>query len=888
MTSAARRFVVAACVAQLACAGTLLGDITASLQIQGIALEVETISVTTAIDVPTTLQTKFGGKKNDEAEAVEGLLAVGELTGPGLDAPIQLTTAPGHRFQIPGLSVEGVYYLQNIRLMNGTQFVAPASPPSAAITVANVLQTSVRVRQLTPEELRSRGIVVDGRNFDVYEYTFSFLIDGKVVEIAFPVMIDPRTHEVIPIAREQPFGLPPVTATQPPRWTPPQVIAFDMPPEPSGEGLPGEDQIEKNPTRKRTSIPAAIVIPNSFAVLHQFKTASSQNAGIDANNGLLRQFIHGGLGYDDPIEIAIADTGSGAVHRLYPVYDEAGAGSLQAVIGANGDLVSRAMIEGGYGEETSSIAGPAIDKIEVEAEKDKNGAITSINVTVRSTEQIDAKSLATGARLGAVDVSGAVVLATTAAPSLSDPYTIRWNLSAADWTTLTTAANATAISVAVTNQLRATAWSTATTVLPPPDWVLASKPLFTSNTTPVEYRESLSALSSWLTTLNANDTRTATLYNLANLSSVAQPTLGNTAPARPDRLITVAFFHAYPFQEPANGLVFARERWLDPSTGAFLTPDPMGYRDSSNLYAGLGSDPVNNRDPRGECVDPRQCAAKLQGFSQKVGDFIEKITDPYKDERERDNDTLRNTAKILAHRMRQRGVNVTPETIVHQGADFSLTASGRVLPGEALEDQTASLVAAVMGLKLASPAISQAYATSGASAATLLVADELASNVILIKPSMIGGARRLLPAAESFDDAIIANYQRYYDDAASNVIQRFNAGRIAIPAGQSWKTVLGREIDSVARGRMRNFLAREGILEGPSQDVLINRWLRDPAGTGLYRIPDIRLVQSRTILDGTIGAKTMADDQIVDFIEFSGGYRVMIVRPRVAPGAWRR
>jgi RHS repeat-associated protein len=61
-------------------------------------------------------------------------------------------------------------------------------------------------------------------------------------------------------------------------------------------------------------------------------------------------------------------------------------------------------------------------------------------------------------------------------------------------------------------------------------------------------------------------------------------------------------FHAYPFVEPANGKVYARARWYDPQTGTFMSPDPMGYADSSNLYAGFAGDPLNNRDPRGERI----------------------------------------------------------------------------------------------------------------------------------------------------------------------------------------------------------------------------------------------------------------------------------------------
>ena len=119
----------------------------ADLQIQGVGLKVVTISATTGLDVPAAIQTEFGGKQNNDAPAVEGLLAVGELTGPGIDTPIRLETAPGHKFQIPGLAREGVYFLQNIRLMKGSDFLQSATPSIASITVSNLLQTTVRVKQ---------------------------------------------------------------------------------------------------------------------------------------------------------------------------------------------------------------------------------------------------------------------------------------------------------------------------------------------------------------------------------------------------------------------------------------------------------------------------------------------------------------------------------------------------------------------------------------------------------------------------------------------------------------------------------------------------------------------------------------------------------------------
>ncbi len=242
---------------------------TADLQIQGVGLRVVNVSVTTGIDIPASVQTEFGGKQNDEAPAVEDLLAVGELDGPGIELPIRLETAPGHKFSIPALSREGIYFLRNIRLMNGTDFLQSATPSIVTITVSNLLQTSVKVRQLTPEELRARGITIDARNYEVFEYTFSFFIDGQLVEIPYPVVIDKRTREVRPLPKETPWVLPPIQNVVPPRWSPPEVISF-------GLGPGGELPQEEGPPEGggggggRPSIPAALVIPNNLAVLHQF------------------------------------------------------------------------------------------------------------------------------------------------------------------------------------------------------------------------------------------------------------------------------------------------------------------------------------------------------------------------------------------------------------------------------------------------------------------------------------------------------------------------------------------------------------------------------------------------------------------------------------------
>jgi hypothetical protein len=84
---------------------------------------------------------------------------------------------------------------------------------------------------------------------------------------------------------------------------------------------------------------------------------------------------------------------------------------------------------------------------------------------------------------------------------------------------------------------------------------------------------------------------------------------------------------------------------------------------------------------------------------------------------------------------------------------------------------------------------------------------------------------------------------------------------------------------------MRRWLAREDIAEGPGQVIQINRWLRDPAGSGAYRIPDVRIPSANIVFDGTIGWKSTTTPQIIDFRGFSGGNNVMIVRPTQLGGS---
>jgi hypothetical protein len=85
-------------------------------------------------------------------------------------------------------------------------------------------------------------------------------------------------------------------------------------------------------------------------------------------------------------------------------------------------------------------------------------------------------------------------------------------------------------------------------------------------------------------------------------------------------------FKAWPFREPATGLVYGRGRWYDAETGTFLSPDPMSYADSSSLYAFAKGDPVNNSDPRAELCESANAAGWwdwTERCGQDIGWFAE-------------------------------------------------------------------------------------------------------------------------------------------------------------------------------------------------------------------------------------------------------------------------
>lgn len=324
------------------------------------------------------------------------------------------------------------------------------------------------------------------------------------------------------------------------------------------DGLPAETTFVWDPLADRL-----VAMFDSAAV----KTATT----LTAETGLLRQYVHGESSYDDPVEVLIAAAAGQTPQHFLPILDEAGTGSLQAIADASGKLVERVLYADSYGDAPRYLQGAVADHLNVVNDA---GART---ISIHFTEAVDAGTVATGAVATALDASGNSVATLSTVPSLTDDHTVSWKVDSATWTTFTQGAQS--VRISVTNALRFSAWGT-TPLQPVADWETT---LGRASVLPGAPFVKIAQLADFDTT--------QPLYDVPDLYLVGRTT----------SVSNLLFdFHGLPFRDPADGLIFARARWYDPSTSSFISDDPLGYKDSSNLYAYAANNPVGRTDPTGE------------------------------------------------------------------------------------------------------------------------------------------------------------------------------------------------------------------------------------------------------------------------------------------------
>ena len=255
-------FVVIAILVTATTAGWSEELATGQLAIRGAVLTVSPESQEVAPGLPTVVRTTLG--QLEPGQVPPGLRVEGDLSGPGLNEPLALTTTPGDVFRIPGLNRQGTYTLSNIRLVEGDRTVSAAVPDSVEILVHRLVISSITSRQLTPEEMDVYGIVIDSDNYTAWHYSVGFQIEGGTVEVPFDIMLGPQGMTLLEAPRS--YALPV------PR---PDLPEVPLPTVNSGSLGPPSQEIPSIETQdlqvlEETPIPGFIIIPTDIAFLNQF------------------------------------------------------------------------------------------------------------------------------------------------------------------------------------------------------------------------------------------------------------------------------------------------------------------------------------------------------------------------------------------------------------------------------------------------------------------------------------------------------------------------------------------------------------------------------------------------------------------------------------------
>jgi len=267
-------------------------------QIQGLSAAVQpanpTIPKNTPAGVRIVVSTASGQVSSaDVASLLGGSIQVtGVLSGPGLNGAITLPVAASSGgtpivdsliLPIPAINQAGDYVLSNLQIqVNGSPAldITPSTVPLKVID--QVLITSVQTRQLTLDEIKAAGVVLDSSDFTGFQFTIGLALESSATVISFPVVFD---RQGIPIPSLLVPPLPPTRDSVPiPTIVPVMLNIVGL----DGKLLLPHDITLPDGSPAPVKIPGVLVIPGNVGFLKQFFSAKLLVAnGAPGGTGLV-------------------------------------------------------------------------------------------------------------------------------------------------------------------------------------------------------------------------------------------------------------------------------------------------------------------------------------------------------------------------------------------------------------------------------------------------------------------------------------------------------------------------------------------------------------------------------------------------------------------------
>ncbi len=121
---------------------------------------------------------------------------------------------------------------------------------------------------------------------------------------------------------------------------------------------------------------------------------------------------------------------------------------------------------------------------------------------------------------------------------------------------------------------------------------------------------------------NSNGSQTISINATGTVGTVyyqSAPDLQTGATPVARSLVGSPFLFQGQYFDYDTGLVYLRARFYDPFSGMFFEPDPLGYEDSVNHYAGFANDPVSLRDPSGLSAREPRGLSRLKKLTGTLG-----------------------------------------------------------------------------------------------------------------------------------------------------------------------------------------------------------------------------------------------------------------------------